>query len=154
LTSTNNESDYPGEAVSHFKEGYNCAQSVLLTMQRYWNLDNYLEPKIASAFGAGIGRRGSLCGAFTGGVISIGLRYGTNKPSSKERELAYSLALEYYNRFEKDCGGVLCRDLIGFDLTNPIELQQARSSNVFMVKCVRFIEKSVEILTNLTDSNS
>jgi C_GCAxxG_C_C family probable redox protein len=143
------KSVYVEKAVSHFKEGYNCAQSVLFTMQKFWNVENPLDPKVASAFGGGIGRRGSLYGALTGGVIAIGLKYGTNKPIVEEREKAYSLALEFYNRFKKDCGGVLCRDLIGHDLTNPKELEKARNLNVFMDKCVHFIEKAVEILIDL-----
>jgi C_GCAxxG_C_C family probable redox protein len=136
------------EAVSYFKEGYNCAQSVLLTMQKFWNVEKPLEPKVASAFGGGIGRRGSLCGALTGGVIAIGSKYGSNNPVVEERENAYSLALEFYNRFTKECGSVLCRDLIGYDLTDPEELEKARNSNVSMEKCVHFVEKAVEILTN------
>lgn len=137
------------EAVSHFKEGYNCAQSVLLTMQKFWYIEKPLEPKVASAFGGGIGRRGSLCGALTGGVIAIGLRYGSNNPVVEEREKAYLLALEFYNRFKKDCGGVLCRDLVGYDLTNPEELEKVRNSNVSMSKCVHFVEKAVGILIDL-----
>lgn len=111
-------------------------------------MENPLEPKVASAFKGGIGRRGSLCGALTGGVIAIGLRYGTNKPVFEESE-AYSLALEFHNRFKKGGGSVLCRDLIGYDLTNPEELESARDSDVFMNKCIYFIEKSVEILIDL-----
>lgn len=146
---TVDKSVYVEKAASHFREGYNCAQSVLLAMQEFWNVENPLEPKVASAFGGGIGRRGSLCGALMGGVIAIGLRYGTNKPIVEEREKAYSLALRFYNQFKKGCGGVLCRDLIGYDLANSKELEDARNSNVFMDKCVHFIEKTVEILIDL-----
>ena len=137
------------EAVAHFEEGFNCAQSVLLAMQKFWKLEDPFEPKVVSAFGGGIGRRGSLCGALTGGVVAIGLRYGTNKPSSKEREQAYLKASEFYGRFEEECESVLCRDLIGFDLSDPEELERARSSKVFGRKCVRFIEKAVDILMEM-----
>ena len=71
---------YVGKVAALFREGYNCAQSVLLAMQDFWNERKPLEPKIASAFGGGIGKRGSLCGALTGGVITIGQKYGSNKP--------------------------------------------------------------------------
>jgi len=119
------------EAVSHFEEGFNCAQSVLLAMQRLWEVEKTLEPKVASAFGGGIGRVGSVCGALTGGVIAIGLKYGTNNPSAEEREKAYSLARKFYTQFRKECGSVSCRELIGYDLTDPKELEKARRSNVF-----------------------
>ena len=138
------------KAASLFRGGYNCAQSVLLTMQDFWNEKKPLEPRIASAFGGGIGRRGSLCGALTGGVIAIGQKYGSNKPIPKERKKVYSLALEFYDRFQKELGSVFCRDLIGYDLTDPKELKKAGDSNVFLHKCVHFVEKAVDILIDIT----
>jgi len=140
---------YVENAASYFKEGFNCAQSVLLVMQKFWGVEKPLEPKVASAFGGGIGRAGSVCGALTGGVIAIGLKYGSDNPVVAEREHAYSLALKFYKQFERECGSVLCRDLIGYDLTDREQLERVRSSNVVAEKCVHFIEKTVEILTDL-----
>jgi C_GCAxxG_C_C family probable redox protein len=137
------------KAASCFRGGYNCAQCVLLTMQEFWNVEDPLEPRVASAFGGGIGGRGSLCGALTGGIIAIGLNFGSNTPSPKEREEAYLLALKSYNRFKKECGSTLCRDLIGYDLTDPRELENAGNSEVFLDKCVHFVKKAVKILTDL-----
>lgn len=118
-------------------------------MQKFWNVKNPLEPKAASAFGGGIGRQGSLCGALTGGVFMIGLKYGTNRPIPEKREKAYLQALKFYTRFEKNCGSVLCRNLIGYDLTNPKELEQAKNSNIFAEKCSHVIEEAVKILISL-----
>jgi len=73
------------KAVTRFLQGYNCAQSVLSTMFEYWNGKNELIPKIATAFGGGIGRCGSVCGALTGGVMALGIKYGTNEPSLERR---------------------------------------------------------------------
>jgi C_GCAxxG_C_C family probable redox protein len=78
--------DYPQKAADYFKNGYNCAQSVLLTMQEYYgNPQNELIPKIAAAFGAGIGRCGSLCGALTGATMTIGIRHAPNEPGMEKR---------------------------------------------------------------------
>jgi len=138
------------EAVGFFQEGYNCAQSIVLAMQKFWKVEKPLEPKVASAFGGGIGRGGSICGALTGGVIAIGLKYGTNNPLAEEREKAYLLALKFFNQFRKDCGSVLCRELIGHNLANPKELEKARKAGVFREKCDKFIEKAVEALIDLS----
>lgn len=146
----NRKAVYAEKVASLFMEGYNCAQSVLLTMQDFWNEKEPLEPKIASAFGGGIGGRGSLCGALTGGVIAIGQKYGSNKPIPEKMEKAYSLALKFYDRFQKEHGSVLCRDLIGYDLTDPKELKKAWDSNVFLDKCLHLVEKAVDILIDLT----
>jgi C_GCAxxG_C_C family probable redox protein len=143
-------SQFAEKAANYFKQDYNCAQSVLLTMQEYYGIRrNKLIPKIATAFGGGIGRRGSLCGALTGATMAIGLRHGTNKTVLIEKEKAYEIALKFYDQFAKECGSPFCRELIGYDLTNPEELGKMRKSNVRDEKCCRFVKKAVEILIGL-----
>jgi len=138
------------KAANYFKQDYNCAQSVLMTMQEYYGIrKNKLIPKIATAFGGGIGRRGSLCGALTGAIIAIGLKHGTNKTILIEKEKAYEIALKFYNQFAKECGSPFCRELIGYDLTNPEELEKMRKSNVRAEKCSNFVKKAVRILIGL-----
>jgi len=139
------------KAVKRFREGYNCAQSVLLTMFEHWNGENELIPKIATAFGAGIGRCGSVCGALTGGAMAIGIKYGTNEPSLEKRLKAYELAQKFYKQFERQHESVLCRELIGYDLSNPDELEKAEEAKVFEEKCVNFVRKAVENLVELTE---
>ena len=145
-------SQFSEKAANYFKQDYNCAQSVLLTMQEYYGIRrNRLIPKIATAFGGGIGRRGSLCGALTGAIMAIGLKHGINKPSLKgiEKEKAYEIALKFYDQFAKECGSPFCRELIGYDLTNLEELERLRKSNVREEKCSDFVKKAVEILIDL-----
>jgi C_GCAxxG_C_C family probable redox protein len=146
-------SRFPEKAADHFNKDYNCAQSVLLTMQEYYGIPkNQLVPKIATAFGGGIGRRGSLCGALTGAIMAIGLRHGTNKTVLIEKEKAYEIALKFYDQFVKECGSPFCRELIGYDLTNPEEREKLRKSNVRDEKCSYFVKKAVEILIGLEES--
>lgn len=138
------------KAINYFDQGYNCAQSVLLTMQEYYGIqENKLIPKIATAFGGGIGRLGSLCGALTGAIIAIGLKYGTNEPILKKKEKTYKLAQKFYEQFSKASGSPFCKELIGYDLTDPEELDKARKSNVHEEKCTHFVKEAVEILINL-----
>jgi len=139
------------KAVKRFLEGYNCAQSVLLTIFEQSNGKNELVPKVATAFGGGIGRCGSVCGALSGGVMAIGIKYGSNEPSVEKRLRAYKLAKELYRRFEKQHGSVLCRELIGYDLSNPEELDKARKERVLEEKCVNFVRDAVEILAEIDE---
>src|SRR5512136_28960 len=95
-------SQFQKKAAAYFKQDYNCAQSVLLTMQEYYTIPKSdLIPKIATAFGGGIGRRGSLCGALTGAIMAIGLKHGTDKTVLIEKEKAYQIALKFYDQFSK-----------------------------------------------------
>lgn len=138
------------KARKRFLEGYNCAQSVLLTMFEIWNGENELVPKIATAFGGGIGRCGSICGALTGGVMALGIKYGTNEPLLEKRLEAYKRAQEFYKQFERQHGSVLCRELIGYNLSDPKELEEARKAKVFEEKCANFVKNAVEILLKLS----
>ena len=141
---------FPERAARYFRQDYNCAQSVLLAMSEYYGIRrNKLIPRIATAFGGGIGRRGSLCGALTGGVMAIGLKHGTNKTVLKEKEKAYKIALRFYDQFAKECGSPLCRELTGYDLTKPEERAKLRKSKVRDEKCSHFVRKAVEILIDL-----
>jgi C_GCAxxG_C_C family probable redox protein len=139
------------KAASLFDEGYNCAQSVLLAMFEHWNGKDELIPKIATGFGGGIGRCGSVCGALTGGVMALGIKYGANEPSLEKRLKTYELARKFYKRFEKQHGSVLCRELIGYDLSKPEEYEKAKKAKVFETKCTDFVKKAVETLVELTE---
>lgn len=138
-------------AMAHFKKGYNCAQSVLLAMFEHWNGKDDLIPKVACGFGGGIGRCGSLCGALTGGVMAIGVRYGTNEPSLEKRLKAYAVSSGFYNWFGKQHGNVMCRELIGYDLSIPGEMEKARRSGVLDERCTVFIRSAVEKLFELDE---
>ncbi|MEM3725469.1 MAG: C-GCAxxG-C-C family protein [Candidatus Bathyarchaeia archaeon] len=139
------------KAVKKFLEGYNCAQSVLSTMSEYWNIKSEFIPKIATPFGGGIGLHGSVCGALTGGVMAIGIKYGANEPSSKQRLKAYELAGNVYKEFEKRHGSVLCRELIGYDLSNSEDLEKVEKARVFEKKCVGFVKTIVEMLAEMDE---
>ena len=62
------------------------------------------------------------------------------------------MALKFYDGFQKEHGSVFCRVLVGYDLTDPKELKKAWDSNVFISKCLHFVEKAVEILIDLSES--
>jgi C_GCAxxG_C_C family probable redox protein len=139
-------------AAKRFLDGYNCAQSVLLTMFEHWNGKNVLIPKIATGFGSGIGRCGSVCGALTGGVMAIGTRYGTNEPSAEKKLRSYRLSQTLYKQFELRHGSILCRELIHCDFSNNEELEKARQAKVFEEKCPEFVRSVIEILLNISEN--
>jgi hypothetical protein len=83
--------------------------------------------------------------------MALGIKYGTNEPFLEKRLKAYELAQKFYKRFEKQFGSVLCRELIGYDLSNPEELEKANTANVFEEKCSNFVRKAVETLMEICE---
>jgi len=118
-------------------------------MQEHYGTKSDVIPKIASAFGGGVGRCGSVCGALTGAVMAIGMKHGTNERGVEKRETAYGLTQRFYEQFTKELGTPFCRELIGYDLTKPGELEKAERLKVFDEKCEGFVRKAVEMLLSL-----
>jgi C_GCAxxG_C_C family probable redox protein len=134
------------KAMGHYQSGYNCAQSVLLTLYEHLEPEgkNDLIPKIAAGFGGGIGRCGSACGALTGSVMAVGIKYASNEAGMEKRAETYAKAKKLYKQFEKQHGTVYCRDLIKYDLSNPEEAAKARQEKVFEKICANLIKTAVK----------
>jgi C_GCAxxG_C_C family probable redox protein len=93
-------------------------------------------PRIATAFGAGVGRSGEACGTVVGAVMAIGVMHGRDS-SDQSDEKAYSLARRFMTAFREEMGAIDCRDLTGFDLGTEEGIQQYRSSDVPVKVCLR-----------------
>jgi hypothetical protein len=70
----------------------------------------------------------------------------------EERIKAYEVVQEFYRRFEKQNGSVLCRELIGYDLSDPKQLDEAHKAKVSEEKCDAFVRKAVETLVEITQT--
>ena len=63
-------------AVEKFLSGYNCAQAVVWSFASELQMDPDWALRVACGFGAGMARRQDVCGAVTGGIMVIGMKYG------------------------------------------------------------------------------
>jgi len=83
-------------------------------------LDRETTLRVAGAFGAGMARTGETCGAVTGSLMVIGLNHAkTRKDDDDSRERAYALAQEFMDIFRERNGSLLCRDILGVDVSTP-----------------------------------
>jgi len=138
--------DIAKDAVSKFLSGYNCAESVLLTMTRHEGKKSPLIPKIATPFGGGMARSGSVCGCVTGALMHIGLKLGRMQCTG-DREKAYAAATSFLNSFELKFGSLICYELIGCDFRTPEG--RKRWEELKESRCVNFVKGTIEILLTL-----
>jgi len=137
-------------AVTVLKEGYNCAQSVFSTFAPGLGLEEGKAAKIASAFGGGMARRGDACGAVTGAFMAIGLKFGSSRPEDKEiKEKSYEIAREFVRRFTERSGTIVCRDLLGCDISTHEGFERAKQQGLFDTVCTKLVKDSVEILEDI-----
>jgi C_GCAxxG_C_C family probable redox protein len=133
----------PELAVARFRQNFNCAQSVFAAFAPQLGMDESQALKLASPFGGGVARRGQTCGAVTGALMVLGLAKGADTPAGKED--AYRLGQEFLQRFESRHGTILCRELIGCDISTPEGRQQAREKGAFTALCPLFVQNAAEI---------
>ncbi len=105
-------------AVEMMIAGYNCAQSVLSAFCEDLNFDKDMALKLATGFGAGMARKQEICGAVTGAIMVISLKFGRGLADEKAvAENTYLLVGEFMERFTDKYGSCLCRVLLdGCDL--------------------------------------
>jgi C_GCAxxG_C_C family probable redox protein len=148
---TSNEEEIVREAVSRFREGFNCAESVVVTFAKYQKIRSNVIPKIASGFGGGIGRSGSVCGALSGAIMSIGMKYGRNiADDTKAYDKCVGKSRDCYVRFKKEFGSIFCNELTECDFTTEEGREKWRDLGLREKKCVKYIEGSMRILLSLT----
>jgi len=137
-------------AVSIFKGGFNCAQSVFSSVAPELGLEAGTAARIATAFGGGIARSGATCGVVTGALMAIGLKYGNSRAEDKEiKEKTYEIAQEFVRRFQERHDGLLCRDLLGCDISTHEGHERAKSQGLFDSVCAKLVRDSVEILEKM-----
>jgi C_GCAxxG_C_C family probable redox protein len=136
-------------AVSLFVDtDYNCAESVLLAAAERLRKCTPSIPCIASAFGGGMGRKGSVCGALTGALMALGLVYGRSKPTD-DKEKIYGLTRALYDGFTKKFGSPLCSELIDCDLSTADGREKYHKLNVRELKCRDYVSFCGETLAEM-----
>jgi len=140
------------KAVLKFMEGFNCAEAVLMAFAESIGVESMLIPKVATGFGGGIGRGGSVCGALLGAVMAIGLQFGRNNfTEAVAYEKCMAKSLEIYRVFERSFGTVFCRELTQCDLTTREGVEKFKEQRIREHKCVEYVRRSMEVLQRVTE---
>ena len=135
------------DALASFMCGFTCSSAVFSAFSGELELDNEMAKKIACGFGAGISKTGNICGAVSGAVLVIGLKYGKAKQGDDAAtDKTRTIVREFMKEFTKRHGSVNCTELLGFNLSNPDEYEKAHEMKLFMTKCPDLVRDAAAIL--------
>jgi len=137
------------EALLLFEQGANCSQAVLAAYGPRFGLERNLCLKIAGPFGGGVARSGEICGAVSGALMALGLRFGSGEIDAEEKEKLYGLAQKLLQEFKAQHGSITCRGLLGCDLGTPEGRQTARERDFHHTLCPKFVRSAAEILEGI-----
>ena len=132
------------DLVQKFMRGGNCSQAVLGSVADDLGYDTEETDKMGACFGGGM-MRGETCGAVTGAMMAIGLACDT--PAE---------AMEKANRFQmafaEKYGSTMCRDLLGYDLADQAQREQAKASGEMLVFCPQAVLAAIDILEEVLET--
>jgi C_GCAxxG_C_C family probable redox protein len=139
-------------ATDYFVRGFNCSQSVLAAYAEQFGLTEEQALKVAGGFGGGMGRMAETCGAVTGAIMVIGLKFAsTTAGDMKGKENAYAVVREFVHRFKARNVTVLCRELLDCDISTPEGMKRAQQEKLIKKCCPKLIQDAAEILDQLIE---
>jgi C_GCAxxG_C_C family probable redox protein len=138
-------------AEDRFAQGFSCSQAVFSAYASRLGIDDEIALRLASPFGGGVARQGDVCGAVVGALLVLGLARGNATVAAKEE--TYRLAEDFIRCFQERHKTILCRELIGHDLSTPGGLASAREQKVFMTICPGLVRGAAELVSEFIGEN-
>ena len=126
------------EACNLFENGYVCSQAVFGVFCEEFGLSKNDAFKIGACFGSGM-RQAEVCGACTGALMAIGLKYG------EDEETCNRLSNRFFEEFAKENGSFICRNLLECDISTPEGVKYALDNNLFKEFCPKMVASAVKI---------
>lgn len=136
------------QAVSLFKEGYNCSQSVVAAYADLYGFTREQSLRMSASFGGGIGRMRETCGAACGMFLLAGLQTGATDGADREGKAAnYALVQQLAGRFREENGALRCADLLGLSRQEPVvSTPEARTPQYYAKRpCAKMVESAARI---------
>jgi len=135
------------DALHLFRNGFNCAQSVVSVFAKDYEIDKVTLRLLSSGFGGGMGGMQNVCGAASGAFMILGLEYGYADVSENHKKpQLYDIIQDFSKEFSKQNGHMRCYDLLGCDLNTEEGKEFFHKNELKEAVCVKCVKNSVELL--------
>lgn len=141
------------KAQELFSQKYHCSQAVLGAFAEELGITEKQALKLGACFGGGM-CKGEVCGACTGALMALGLKYGQceiGHMSSKTK--TNDVTVKFLEAFKDKNGSYMCRELLGCDLATQEGRLYAREHNLFTEFCPKMVISATEIAKKLLIEN-
>ena len=142
--------DHVNKAKELYEQGFYCSQAVLAAFADELGLTEKQALQVGSCFGGGM-CKGEVCGACTGALMVLGMKYGRYKADDWDSQMkANDMAIRFLDEFSKENGSYICHELLGCDIATPEGKAYARERKLFAEFCPKMVASAVEILEQLS----
>lgn len=136
-------------AMPHLYRGFHvdptCCETVIGALQTvtYFKMDRLED--VTMGLGAGVSEQGELCGAVSGHIIAIGLDVVSRiRDVARIRFEIFTETRKFCARFREKYGSIRCKDLIGYSLSDPVEVEQYMADQEKLNLCDEVIEFAIK----------
>ena len=139
------------KAMAYFRQGYNCAQAVVLAFADLTDMDEATLSRMSCSFGGGMGRLREVCGTVTGMFLVTGLLRGYDGAETGEVKAAHYARIQALAKeFEKQNGSIVCRELLALRQKHRDDpTPEARTEAYYAGRpCAERVGSAAEILEN------
>ena len=135
------------KAVQFFTNGYNCAQATAAAFSDVAMISENTIFAMMAGFGGGVGGQREMCGAVTGMVFALSVKYGNYDPLDNDAKTEmYRITRESIDAFKSKFGTTSCAELLkkaGFD---PQKDPSERTEEYYAKRpCAQFIQFAAEL---------
>ena len=134
------------QIAEQFMQGYDCSQVVLRHFAEELGISEDEANRVSACFGGGM-QLGSVCGAYTGARMAIGLKYGHSNPEGlmQQKDILLAKTAQFKEKFLKEFESVDCKCLIGYDVSTPEGLKGALESGKLLEYCPGLVDKVIQM---------
>lgn len=139
------------DALKYFEEKFHCSQAVFAAFSEDYGLPKEQALKIGGCFGSGM-RKGEVCGACTGALMVLGLKYGKSKVDDVESKLKSDKVCDrFLDEFKTENGSYICNELLGCDISTEEGVKYAIENNLFTDFCPKMVESATLITEKILE---
>lgn len=129
-----------------FTEGIDCSQVVAGAFSDALHIDQADLRKVSACFGGGM-MCGETCGAITGALMVIGIRYGhSENGDTAGKKIMQEKVMEFKSLFAEKYPSAMCRELLGHDISKPGEMDKVMEKGLMFSLCPCIVEDVIDIL--------
>lgn len=132
-----------------FMQGYDCSQVVLSNFAEQLEIDRDTANRISACFGGGM-MEGETCGAVTGALMAVGLKYGHfDTADMGQKGIMASKTAEFKAKFLAQYKSCICKELLGYDISKPKEMEKVSEEGLLLSFCPKLVKDVTKILENV-----
>ena len=141
--------DQVTKAVELFGKGYVCSQAVFAAFSEQFGITEKQALQIGACFGGGM-NKAEVCGACTGALMVLGMKYGQFDLNDLDSRAAENVkAVQFLDEFKKRKGSYICHDILGCDISTEDGKAVAINNGLFGKLCPEMVRTAAEIVAEM-----